>query len=257
MGFRLRMMRGGSVLASQAVSAGWSAALDFIYPPCCVLCGKEAPEVVCSECRLVLQPPQTNECERCGAPVGAYANLENGCGQCRHESFSFDGVIRLGTYDGVLRTACLRAKSARGAGLTRGLARAMFDEKSSRFHSERFDAVVPIPEHWTRRAFHAHYAAETFAREIARQLHAPWAPRALIKWHRTAKQATSPTPVRRRQQNGSFRVRGGIDLKDKTILLVDDILTTGSTASAAAKTLKQAGAKQVLVAVIAVSPLRK
>jgi predicted amidophosphoribosyltransferase len=78
----------------------------------------------------------------------------------------------------------------------------------------------------------------------------------LLKQRRTPKQATSPTPRRRLQQQGSFRVKRSSDVSDKTILLVDDILTTGSTASAAARTLKNAGAKRVLVAVIAVSPLR-
>ncbi|WP_010584760.1 ComF family protein [Schlesneria paludicola] len=260
MNLRLRILRDGPRLAARVVSKGYLAALDFVYPPSCLLCAGEMPEgehFVCGECRLVLRPPLTNECDRCGAPVGAYANLEKGCGQCRHEVFSFDGVIRLGTYDGALRKACLRAKSSSGAGLTRGLARALFREKEQAFHRQSIDAVIPVPEHWTRRAFHAHYAAETFSRELARQLQSPWAHRVLIKRHRTAKQATSPTPVRRRQQQGTFGVRTGSDLKGKTILLVDDILTTGSTASAATRTLKQAGAKQVVVAVIAVSPLRK
>jgi predicted amidophosphoribosyltransferase len=235
------------------------AALSFVYPPECLLCGAEVDgvgPVFCDSCIGKLKPVLTDDCPRCGAPVGPYTDLTKGCGQCRKESFAFDRVIRLGVYDGEMRLACLRAKSSSGSSLARGLADVLVDQKRSLFDDVKVDLVVPVPEHWTRRLLHPHYAAETLSRQVSRQLGIRWSRTTLLKQRRTPKQATSPTPRRRLQQQGSFRVKRSSDVSDKTILLVDDILTTGSTASAAARTLKNAGAKRVLVAVIAVSPLR-
>ena len=156
-----------------------------------------------------------------------------------------------------MRLACLRAKATGGSSLSRGLAATLVNERRSLFNGLAVDVAVPVPEHWTRRCFHPHYAAETLSREISRQLCVRWSRLLLTKLRRTPKQATSSIVQRRQQQNGSFGVNRPKDVAGKTILLVDDILTTGSTANAAARVLKLAGAKQVIVVVIAVSPLRK
>ncbi len=237
-----------------------AAALDFVYPPECLLCGQELETgscLFCEPCVTKIKPRLLTECSRCGAPVGPYANLEKGCGQCRRESFAFDRVIRLGIYDGEMRLACLRAKAAGGSAVARGLARTLVDEKRAQFDEQKIDLAMPVPEHWTRRLIHASYAAETMAREVSRQLKVQWSRTILFKRRRTPKQATSPTALRRQQQQGSFGIRRAKELAGKTILLIDDILTTGSTANAAARELKRAGARTVIVAVIAVSPLRK
>ena len=246
--------------AKRLVAPAFSAALDFVYPPECLLCGVEIDEgrpTFCEPCQSKLKPRLTDECIRCGAPVGPYADLTKGCGQCRRESFAFDRVVRLGVYDGEMRLACLRAKATGGSSVARALAEVLVAEKRKVFEELSIDIAVPIPEHWTRRFLHSHYAAETVSREISSQLHVDWSRTLLTKLRRTPKQATSPTPSRRRQQQGSFGVNRNVNLSGKVILVIDDILTTGSTASAAARALKQAGAKQVVVAVIAVSPLRK
>jgi predicted amidophosphoribosyltransferase len=236
-----------------------STALSFIYPPECLMCGAEITgesKAFCDGCVVKLKPVLTNECPRCGNPVGPYADLSKGCGQCRKTSFAFERVIRLGTYDNAMRQACLRAKAAGGSNLSRGLADALVNEKRRVFDGFSFDLVVPVPEHWTRRVLHPHYAAETISRQISRRLGVRWNRTVLLKHRRTPKQATSPTTQRRIQQHGSFVVRQKETVSDKIILLVDDILTTGSTADAAARTLIQAGARSVVVAVVAVSPLQ-
>ena len=244
----------GSVL-----SPIWSSALNFVYPPECLFCGVEIcglGSVFCDPCIDRLKPVAQHECPRCGVAVGPYTDLTNGCGQCRKLRFAFDRVIRLGLYDGEMRTACLRAKASGGSNVARGLANLLVDEKQSLFLDTAADLIVPVPEHWTRRIFHQHYAAESLSHQISRRLGIRLTRSVLIKKRRTPKQATSPTTQRRQQQRGSFMVRRQSDIRDKTILLVDDILTTGSTADAAAQTLKAAGARRVIVAVIAVSPLQ-
>lgn len=246
--------------AERVVSPFYHAALDFVYPPECLLCGDELTSntsIFCEGCLSKLKPRFASECPRCGAPVGQYVDLTDGCGQCHRETFAFDRVIRLGVYDGEMRLACLRAKATGGSGLARGLAMTLVREKRLLFSSFDIDLAVPVPEHWTRRFLHSHYAAETLSREVAQELRVCWCRNVLIKGRRTPKQATSPTALRRRQQQGSFEINRTVDLTGKTVLLIDDIMTTGSTASAAARALKNAGAQRVIVTVIAVSPLRK
>lgn len=236
------------------------AALDFVYPPECLMCGREVEcgrVSFCDSCFDTLRPRISGECPRCGAPVGEYVDLSDGCGQCRRESFAFDRVIRLGVYDGDMRLACLRAKASGGSNISRGLARTLVREKRNLFDELKPDFIVPVPEHWTRRFLHSHYAAEAISYEISRILNRPLCRNVLFKSRRTPKQATSSTVQRRQQQNGSFGVSTRTNLTDKTIVLVDDILTTGATASAAARALKNSGAGRVIATVIAVSPLKK
>jgi predicted amidophosphoribosyltransferase len=118
-----------------------------------------------------------------------------------------------------------------------------------------FDAVVPVPEHWFKRLMRSQYAAETIARQLSTRLKVGLATGILAKARWTPKQAKSSPVERRQQQKDAFHVRKST-LKGQSILLVDDILTTGATADAAARELKRAGAKRVVVAVIAVSPPR-
>ena len=249
------------IKAESFVAPLMSAAINFVYPPTCLFCHQGVVNPVghdfCESCLSKLKPVHVLECPRCGAPVGPYTDLTRGCGQCRRETFAFDEVIRLGVYDGQMRLSLLRAKASGGGLMARGLADVLVNEKRAKFEEPGFDLVVPIPEHWTRRLLHPHYAAETISRQIARKLKVRWSRKILLKTRRTPKQATSPTLLRRQQQQGSFAVSRSRQISGKTILLVDDILTTGSTSHAAANTLKNAGAAHVIVAVIAVSPLRK
>lgn len=237
------------------------AALEFIYPPACLLCHAEADRPangsvqLCGECLKKLAPPAGNACRRCGAPVGPYTRAEDSCLVCKRENYAFDEVIRLGLYRDELRIACLKAKNPAGAPLGQTLADILVDSRQTSLAAQRFDAVIPVPEHWLRRLFRTHYAAETIARQISLRLKTPLSAGILAKSRWTPKQAKSPPVQRRQQQQNAFRA-AEVGLQAKTVLLVDDILTTGATADAAARALKRAGASRVVVAVVAVSPPR-
>lgn len=241
-----------------------NAALEFIYPPACLLCHHELPSQVqetdgcdgfCDACMLKLTSTIERACRRCGAPVGPFTIAEDHCILCRRENFAFDEVVRLGLYQEDLRMACLMAKNQAGLLMGRSLADLLVDAKHPRLQPESIDLVVPIPEHWLKRIFRQQYAAETMARQIADRLKLRLSTGILGKVRWTPKQAKSPPVQRRQQQKQAFRaVRQAVN--GKSILLVDDILTTGATADSAARELKRAGARRVVVAVMAVSPPR-
>ncbi len=239
------------------------AAVEFIYPPTCLLCDVEIPSrstavschALCADCRTRLAPPAANACRRCGAPVGPFTIASDHCILCRRENYAFDEVVRLGLYRDELRTACLMAKNPSGALLGQTLADLLIDARESRLAELSFHAVVPVPEHWLKHLVRQQYAAETIARRISDRLKVRLSAGILAKARWTPKQAKSSPVQRRQQQQDAFRAVGR-GVRGQTILLVDDILTTGATADAAARELKRAGASRVVVAVVAVSPPR-
>ena len=254
--------RSASVLAGMTRQVA-RAVLDFVYPPRCLLCDDDMNSSMnatgshltfCTDCHAKLCPTAGNECRRCGAPLGPYTLSDDGCPVCIREHFAFDEVIRLGLYRDELRTACLMAKTPAGALLGQALTDLLVEVKGSALASHSFDAIVPVPEHWLKRIVRPQYAAETISRELSRRLKVRLATGILAKQRWTPKQARSSPGERRQQQRGAFCTSKRISLRGQTVLLVDDILTTGATADEAARMLKRAGAKRVVVAVLAVSP---
>lgn len=249
--------------ASSVLGGLATAALNFVYPPHCLLCNielgsnhspAENARCFCDGCFGSLIPATGNMCRRCGAPLGPFTKVEQGCPVCQREHFAFQEVVRLGLYRDELRTACLLAKNRSGALLAQALADLLMEVRRDALVAAAADLVIPIPEHWLKRLVRTHYAAETIARTLASRLNVPLATGILAKVKWTPKQATSPPTRRREQQRGAFATTRKPGLTGKKVLLVDDILTTGATSDEAARMLKRAGASQVIVAVLAVSP---
>jgi ComF family protein len=110
---------------------------------------------------------------------------------------------------------------------------------------------VSVPLHFMRRLQRGFNQAESLAGCLARQLNLPHRSRILRRVRRTRPQSELRRDDRRENVRGAFWARATADLRGSTVLLVDDILTTGATCSEAARALKAAGAARVVVAVIA------
>jgi len=115
---------------------------------------------------------------------------------------------------------------------------------------EAWDAVAAVPLHWKRRWKRGFNQSELLARDIARASgSALIAPVRRVK--STAVQAGLSNTARRRNVATAFQPKRSASLKDRRILLIDDVLTTGSTAAACARALKKAGAARVIVLTVA------
>jgi len=166
---------------------------------------------------------------------------------CRQGLRGFEAAYCYGAYDGRLRKWIHQFKYGRVKTMSRPLGELLVRALPP---EPRFDAVVPVPLHWRRRWQRGFNQSELLARGIARELRLPLI-NALRRTRYTATQTGLSNTGRRRNVTGVFRMRRGRHLEGKRILLVDDVLTTGSTAAACAVALRRAGAEGVALLTVA------
>jgi ComF family protein len=171
--------------------------------------------------------------------------------RCRNLRLGFDQAFRLGTYDGLLRDLILKMKHESGEGLAEAVGALWAEFAGARLAAAGAQVVVPVPLHWTRRWSRGYNQSEALARALAARLKLPYHSGWLRRIRRTPKQTSQTPAARHASVRGAFRARSAAKLRGKTVLLVDDVLTTGSTASEAARTLRRQGAGRVVVAVLA------
>lgn len=243
------------MVPSQAIRRwlGWAgeAVGALVYPWDCVICGGDADDTpFCNVCRAQLLTPQHQACPRCAMPVGPWANVVDGCSECRGKPLGFDRAIALGNYEGPVRDLCLLLKHEPHAWLAPWLTAVLVSARPE-LHDESRDALVaPIPLHWRRYWERGYNQADALARGLAQALSVPFC-QPLRRRVATPPLALVGRTERTRLLRGAFQTRAGKLLGGRTILLVDDILTSGATSGAAARALKQAGAARVVVVVIA------
>ena len=232
-------------------------ALDaLIFPWSCVVCDMEGVSgPFCKACRKELMEISAEAskaaCPRCALQVGPFADLSGGCASCRERSLGFDASFAMGTYAGELRELCLRLKHEHNAWLASWLSELLVEARRDAFSALPPDTlVVPVPLHWWRYWRRGYNQADALAERVAKQLKLPIC-RALKRVVGTRRLAHLSRTARGEVMRGVFRARARSKVTGRTVLLVDDVLTTGATCGAAARALKQAGATRVVVAVLA------
>ncbi len=243
-----------NILASQWDQFRWSS-VEFLFPSACSLCGSavstECRIQICEDCLCELNLDEIRRCEVCSAVVGPNLKTENGCQYCRNDRFAFGAVTSLGNYDGALKQAVLRGKYHHETRILSSLTELLFRLTSERFSDASISLVVPIPHHWTERFRSCHPASTTIANQLSRLLKVRIDRHILCKRKRTPKQHSLQPTARRKNLQDAFKVNRNVDLTGLSVLLVDDVLTTGTTCQRATRTLLQAGAEEVRVAVLA------
>ncbi|WP_435011362.1 ComF family protein [Tundrisphaera lichenicola] len=241
-----RVLRGCWDQAGRAVDA-------LAFPPTCPVCDASTDgPAFCEDCRVELLGASGVACPRCAMPVGPHADVAGGCSECRGRSLGFDRAIALGPYQGPIRQLCLSLKHERNAWMARWVAEILAERRSGSLveEAEARPLIVPVPLHWRKRLRRGYNQAEALAVGLGRSLRLEVRP-GLRRVVATPKLALAGRTERARLMRQAFRARGLRGLRGRPILLVDDILTTGATAGAAARALKRAGASRVVVVVVA------
>jgi ComF family protein len=228
--------------------------LHLVYPGTCFACNKPLPTEesdFCPLCRKLLTTDPQPVCPRCAASVGPFVVLDGGCRNCRDVPLHFERAFRLGPYDGLLRDIVLRMKRSTGEGLAEAMGQLWAGSCQAWVGEFAIDSIVPVPLHWWRRLQRRYNQSEALARTLAIQLNLPLQTSCLRRSRSTPSQVGKSGPQRRENVRGAFRASISKTLAGKTVMIVDDVLTTGSTASEAARALKSAGVAKVYVAVLA------
>jgi len=239
-----------------------AATLDLLFPPVCAACSADlssdrqdadtspAAALLCQSCREQMVDLQ-RACPKCAETLGAGTPDQPDCPRCRQRGLRFQAVVRLGQYRGLLRSSVLRTKQPSGHPISVALARLLVKCRGDQLQALAIDCVVPIPMHWSRRVWRGVNNPDLLADHVARRLGVPVAAHLLKRVRHTHAQASLSPGQRFENVRGAFRALPHRDLAGARVLLVDDIMTTGATASEAAKVLRKAGAAHVSVVVLA------
>lgn len=213
------------------------SALDFVFPARCVSCGVNGT-FLCDPCAATLDRALPPRCHRCWRP-----GVSGTCAACQVAPPPFDGLRAAFVYQGLAREL-VQALKYRGvtalAGRLASLCGAALDEWA--FDS---DVIVPVPLAGLRQRTRGYNQAELLARQVGKGLGLPVSTRALVRKRRAPPQARSAGMEERyRNVAGAFQARPSA-LGGGSVLLIDDVTTTGATLADCARALREAGASRV------------
>jgi len=243
-------------LATKA-SLLYDATLAVLYPQSCAVCGASvdarADGVACETCWNTTQAFSGAEtiCWKCGVlSLGQIDEQKRESVRCRRcDQDSFDAARACGLYEGALRAAVLELK--RRAHVPSRLARLLF-EASRRHPLNAATLMIPVPLHPERERERGFNQAAVLAHSLAKSTGLRCDEHSLIRSVHTERHRTGmDARARRESVADAFVVKRPRLIKDQTVLLIDDVFTTGATVSSCAEKLKAAGAKDVFVLTIA------
>jgi ComF family protein len=243
-----------------------SALFSTLFPSDCRLCGSPLINVsrlpVCDDCLSEMHPISVGVCSICGERlISPYAfssdNDDPRCGLCRRLGPPFVKAAAYGSYEGGLRELIHLLKYGGVRPAAKVLGRMLADAIShlDAVLDEEHLLIVPVPLHPGKLRQRGFNQSELIAQSALKVMQSPHrfqlAPKVLERRRETQSQIGLSRHQRRENMRGAFAVSRADKVKDKSILVVDDVFTTGTTVSECARVLRRAGASKVYVATVA------
>lgn len=223
---------------AKIVDQWWRKAARTVFAPRCLLCGEPGlgGQDLCAGCRRAL-PWNRHACPRCAIPL-PQPEL---CGACLRRPPPMALTLAPFIYGFPLDRLVPRLKFHDDLAAGRLLAELMAEGLAG---ADLPQALVPVPLHRSRLRRRGYDQALELARPLARRLQVPLLADALVRTRATPAQSELDAPARRRNLHRAFGLRQGAALPAH-VALVDDVMTTGATLWAAARTLRRAGVERV------------
>ncbi|MFZ3150671.1 MAG: ComF family protein [Anaerolineaceae bacterium] len=217
--------------------------VDWIFPPECLGCGKEG-SVICEACLQKIQFLDRNRCIFCGRTM----TKEGICQRCRHEDHFFTEIRCLANYEGITQEAVRRLKYENDLAVAFVLAELLTNLVQSA--NWMIELVIPVPLSQKRLDERGYNQAALLARPLSLNLGRPFTPKGLARIRETRSQVNLNIRQRKENVQNAF-IADPLIVRDRSILLVDDVYTTGATMNAAAEALNQAGCLRVFALTVA------
>ncbi len=246
-----------SPTAQTTIRSFFRGLTDIIYPKECVSCKNTivhnaVDDLVCFDCWTAIKENVPPFCIRCGRHLDKKNLTKNVCPHCIRKEYYFDRAFSPCSFEGPIQELIHEFKYNGKDYLAKPLSRLLLNFIGEyRVPVEFMDMIVPVPLHQARlreRQFNqaallSRYISEAFSRDQAEDI--------LVRNRSTKTQADLTIAERLANVQGSFSTKENAPIQGKNILLIDDVLTTGATASEASCALKKAGANIVFVLTLA------
>ncbi len=225
---------------------------ELIFPSACLHCGNRLPcrelPLLCGDCLAEINHIFSPHCPVCGMPLPA--GREHLCGPCLRSTYAFDKA-RAALYYREPVTSLI--SSLKFNGTLTGLATLAYLANNSPRTKDLSipDLILPVPLYAQRLRERKFNQATLIARACFRSDREKIKPDILVRHRATPTQTGLTGAARRKNLSRAFSVRKPEQIKNKNILLVDDVFTTGSTVNECAKILRKAGAKRIEVFTVA------
>jgi ComF family protein len=223
------------------------AFLSLLYPPSCEACGApvERPLYLCGPCAATALRIQAPFCQVCSEPFPGAITGPFACGNCSERRFHFTCAVAPYRSEGVVRDFIHRFKYFREFRLRHPLAawaaEALDDDRIRR---QPIDALVPVPLFRARERNREFNQAAELARLVGKRAGIPVS-HCLVRIRNTTSQVMCDRKMRMENLRNAFRMHHSSDVSGRHLVLVDDVLTTGSTLDECALVLLKAGAASV------------
>jgi competence protein ComFC len=225
--------------------------ISLFFPSICLACGRPSghDRIICFDCRDKIRAIKKPYCIQCGYPLYAdnSANFLASfvCGDCKIHKKLFNIASAACLYNDQARNLIHRYKFDGLTGISSFLGKLILQKYlyDDRLGGE--DMIIAVPLHRTRLRERGFNQSELLAKYLSRYVSIPVAADVMFRIKNTDPLYEMTIEQRQKNLRGAFRIKDKSRIKDKTILVIDDIYTTGSTSYEVAKTLKKAGAMKV------------
>jgi competence protein ComFC len=226
---------------------------SLFYPALCVVCSSsiDRSEYLCDTCRGRAPRIVSPFCAKCSEPFSGAITQVFRCANCEHRILHFDAAVAAYRSRGLVRKLVHEFKYGRQRHLRHPVARWLYETMNdARLLGRPFDLIVSVPLHPARERERGFNQATLLAELLSRRIAVPLRP-VLERIRYTTTQTAHDRAERMENLRHSFRLRKKADVRELRVLLIDDVLTTGSTLSECARVLKEAGATSVHAATAA------
>jgi ComF family protein len=235
----------------------FKALTDILYPKVCLSCKKRisqdrGEELICRGCFALIKMNLPPFCSLCGRHLEKEGLQKNSCPSCAGKDFYFKRAFSPCVYEGIIKTLVHELKYRGKENLAAILSKIMADFiREYNLPLEYIDYIIPVPLHKIKLREREFNQAQLLGMHLAKEFNKEIVSDALVRIRHTRTQTELKETERFANVEGCFSADRSLDLTGKNVLLVDDVLTTGATASEAAKALKGSGANKVLVLTLA------